>query len=86
MDSVGIKVWHLLRGDADLSVHGRPIAAWDAGAPAAVLLAAGGRATDLAGRPLRLLGRGHPCPGLLCSVRADHAAIAGRLAAGGLSA
>jgi 3'-phosphoadenosine 5'-phosphosulfate (PAPS) 3'-phosphatase len=86
MDSVGIKVWHLLRGDADLSVHGRPIAAWDAGAPAAVLLAAGGRATDLAGHPLRLLGRKHPCPGLLCSVRADHAAIAGRLATGGLSA
>jgi 3'(2'), 5'-bisphosphate nucleotidase len=86
MDSVGIKVWHLLRGDADLSVHGRPIAAWDAGAPAAVLLAAGGSATDLLGRPLRLGGRASPCPGLLCSVRGDHAAIAGRIASGGVAA
>ena len=86
MDSVGIKVWHLLRGDADLTVHGRPIAAWDAGAPAAVLLAAGGCATDLAGRPLSLGGRGKPSPGLMCSVRADHAVIARRLAAGGMAA
>jgi 3'-phosphoadenosine 5'-phosphosulfate (PAPS) 3'-phosphatase len=84
MDSVGVKVWHLLTGRADLYIHGRAISAWDAGAPAAVLLAAGGCATDLAGRPLRLGGRTAPSPGLMCSIRNDHAALAARLAAAGM--
>lgn len=86
MDSVGIKVWHLLRADADIYIHARPISAWDTGAPAAVLLAAGGQATDLAGRTLVLGGRSQPCPGLLCSIRQDHGTLAKRLLAADIRA
>ena len=83
--SVGIKVGRILAGDADLYAHARPIHAWDAAAPAAVLIAAGGTATDLAGHELRSDGPDERQAGLIFSRRADHAAIVARFAAAGIS-
>jgi 3'-phosphoadenosine 5'-phosphosulfate (PAPS) 3'-phosphatase len=82
--SVGIKVTRLLDGDADLYVHARFIHAWDAAAPAAVLIAAGGRATDLAGNELLMNGPDERQPGLLFTRRDDHADLARRLAEAGI--
>ncbi len=51
--SVGVKVSRLVLGQADLYVHGGPGAKhWDTCGPEAVLVAAGGRFTDLAGAPI----------------------------------
>jgi 3'(2'), 5'-bisphosphate nucleotidase len=51
--SVGVKVARLVLGHADLYVHGGGGAKrWDSCAPEAVLAAAGGRFTDLAGAPI----------------------------------
>jgi 3'(2'), 5'-bisphosphate nucleotidase len=51
--SVGVKVARLVLGDAHLYVHGGPGAKlWDTCAPEAVLVAAGGRFTDLDGAPI----------------------------------
>jgi 3'(2'), 5'-bisphosphate nucleotidase len=51
--SVGVKVARLVLGAADLYVHGGGGAKrWDSCAPEAVLAAAGGRFTDLAGAPI----------------------------------
>jgi 3'(2'), 5'-bisphosphate nucleotidase len=49
--SVGVKVARVVTGEADLYVHGGGGAKrWDTCGPEAVLVAAGGRFTDLAGR------------------------------------
>lgn len=82
--SVGIKVWRLIQGQADLYLHPRRIAEWDAAAPAAVLAAAGGTATDFAGRPFHFNQLTPELPGLFCTVRPDAAALVARLAAAGL--
>ncbi len=82
--SVGVKVWRMLSGQADLYVHPRAIAEWDVAAPAAVLLAGGGAATDLAGRPFRFNGESARCPGLVFSTRADHAAVIERMRLAGV--
>lgn len=82
--SVGIKVTRILEGDADLYVHARFIHAWDAAAPAAVLVAAGGQATDLAGHDLVMNGPDERQPGLLFSRRNDHRDLALRLANAGI--
>ncbi len=50
--SVGVKVIRLLFGQAHLYVHGTGTKRWDACGPEAVLLAAGGRFTDLTGTPI----------------------------------
>jgi 3'(2'), 5'-bisphosphate nucleotidase len=51
--SVGVKVARLAQARADLYVHGGAGAKrWDTCAPEAVLVAAGGRFTDLAGEPI----------------------------------
>jgi 3'(2'), 5'-bisphosphate nucleotidase len=51
--SVGVKVARVATGAADLYVHaGRGAMRWDACAPEAVLIAAGGRFTDIEGDPL----------------------------------
>ncbi len=84
--SVGAKVWLMLRGEADLFVHPRPIAEWDVAAPAAVLIAAGGIATDLAGGALRFNTTSGKCPGLAFSRRDDHQALVARLASAGVQA
>jgi 3'-phosphoadenosine 5'-phosphosulfate (PAPS) 3'-phosphatase len=82
--SVGVKVWRMLQGVADLFVHPRSIAEWDAAAPAGVLAAAGGTATDLAGAPLVYNSPAGRCPGLIFSTRTDHAALCARLGAAGV--
>jgi 3'(2'), 5'-bisphosphate nucleotidase len=52
--SVGLKVGHIAQRHADLYVHtSNKASAWDACAPEAILIAAGGRFTDLAGDPIR---------------------------------
>jgi 3'(2'), 5'-bisphosphate nucleotidase len=51
--SVGVKVSRLVLGQGDLYVHaGLGAKRWDTCAPEAVLAAAGGRFTDLAGAPI----------------------------------
>ncbi|MEY4583041.1 MAG: hypothetical protein RL701_7744 [Pseudomonadota bacterium] len=52
--SVGLKVGQIAQRHADLYVHtSNKASAWDACAPEAILIAAGGRFTDLAGDPIR---------------------------------
>lgn len=82
--SVGVKVWRMMSGHAGLYVHPRPLAEWDAAAPAAVLIAAGGHVTDLAGAPLRFNSPGGRCQGLVYSKRADHGTLITRMAAAGV--
>jgi myo-inositol-1(or 4)-monophosphatase len=77
--SVGVKVWRIIAGIAGLYIHPRSIAEWDAAAPAAVLAAAGGTATDLAGRPLRFNTPSGRCDGLVFSKRDDHPEVVARL-------
>ncbi len=84
--SVGVKVHRMLRGEADLYVHTRAIYEWDVAAPAAVLLAAGGRATALSGAALLCNSRSGRNPGLVFSTRTDHAVVVARLQAAGLRA
>jgi 3'(2'), 5'-bisphosphate nucleotidase len=51
--SVGVKIARIVLGEADLYVHGGVGAKrWDSCAPEALLAAAGGRFTDLAGAPI----------------------------------
>ncbi len=83
--SVGIKVWRILSGVAGLYVHPRTIAEWDAAAPAAVLLAAGGHATDLGGGELVFNSASGRCPGLVFSTRPDHAELVARMRSGGVA-
>lgn len=82
--SVGVKIWRMINGHAGLYVHPRPLAEWDAAAPAAVLLAAGGNVTDLTGAPLRFNSPAGRCPGLVYSKRSDHANLITRMAAAGV--
>jgi 3'-phosphoadenosine 5'-phosphosulfate (PAPS) 3'-phosphatase len=77
--SVGIKVARIISGHAGLYVHPRPLAEWDAAAPAAVLIAAGGSVTTLAGEPLRFNLPSARCPGLVYSKRHDHSEIITRM-------
>lgn len=86
VSSVGVKVDRILRGEADCYVHPRPIQEWDIAAPAAVLIAAGGAATDLAGGELRFNTREAHAAGIVFSRRADHDRIVERLASAGVSA
>jgi len=52
--SVGLKCGQIAEQNADLYVHmSDRSSAWDACAPEAILVAAGGRFTDLAGQPIR---------------------------------
>ncbi|MEK7412027.1 MAG: inositol monophosphatase family protein [Planctomycetota bacterium] len=83
--SIGVKAAQILLGEADLFVHPRPIAEWDAAAPAAVLLWAGAFASDLGGAPLRFNTKTAKVPGLVFSRRADHTAICERLRIGGVT-
>jgi len=51
--SVGVKVSRVVTADADIYVHaGRGAKLWDTCAPEAILKAAGGRFTDLDGKPI----------------------------------
>jgi 3'-phosphoadenosine 5'-phosphosulfate (PAPS) 3'-phosphatase len=82
--SVGVKVWRMISGHAGLYVHPRPLAEWDAAAPAAVLLAAGGFVTTLAGDALCFNLPSAHCPGLVYSKRSDHHALIARMSTGGV--
>jgi len=53
MGSAGFKVAAVVRGEADVYVHGGGQYEWDSAAPAAVALAAGLHASRLDGSPLR---------------------------------
>lgn len=52
INSVGIKVGLLVRGEADLYVNHHPVSYWDTAAPLLILEEAGGTFTALDGRPL----------------------------------
>lgn len=52
INSVGIKVGLLVRGEADLYVNHHPVSYWDTAAPLVILEEAGGTFTALDGRPL----------------------------------
>ncbi len=82
--SVGVKAWRMLCGQADLYVHPRPISEWDVAAPAALMLAAGGCASDLGGRAFRFNTPAGSCPGLVFSTRPDHALMVERLRVSGV--
>jgi 3'(2'), 5'-bisphosphate nucleotidase len=49
---IGYKVAQILLGRAHVMIHDRGTTWWDSVAPAALLLAAGGTATDATGAPL----------------------------------
>jgi 3'(2'), 5'-bisphosphate nucleotidase len=53
MGSAGFKVAAVVRGEADVYVHGGGQYEWDSAAPATVALAAGLHASRLDGSPLR---------------------------------
>jgi 3'(2'), 5'-bisphosphate nucleotidase len=53
MGSAGFKVAAVIRGEADVYVHGGGQYEWDSAAPAVVALAAGLHASRLDGSPLR---------------------------------
>lgn len=77
--SVGVKVVLLIDGVADCYLHPQPIHEWDLAAPAAVLLAAGGRISTPAAVPLRFNQPRPRIAGFVCSTRPDHAAFVDRL-------
>jgi 3'-phosphoadenosine 5'-phosphosulfate (PAPS) 3'-phosphatase len=83
--SVGVKAAQILLGEADLFIHSRHIAEWDAAAPAAVIQFAGGTATDLGGAALRFNTASGKVPGFVFSRRTDHAELVRRIAAAGIA-
>ncbi len=83
--SVGVKAAQILLGEADLFIHSRRIAEWDAAAPAAVIQYAGGTATDLVGGALRFNTASGKVPGFVFSRRTDHAELVRRIAAAGIT-
>ena len=75
--SVGLKVGLIARRDADLYVHlSDKASVWDTCGPEAILRAAGGRFTDLAGEPLRYDGRVRAARGMLACNAAAFDAVA----------
>jgi 3'(2'), 5'-bisphosphate nucleotidase len=82
--SVGVKVSRLVLGPADLYVHGGPGAKhWDTCGPEAVLVAAGGRFTDLDGAPIDYASPELALKnGLVASNGALHEAVLAAVAAG----
>lgn len=75
--SVGLKVGLIARRDADLYVHlSDKASVWDTCGPEAILRAAGGRFTDLAGEPLRYDGRIRAARGMLACNAAAFDAVA----------
>jgi 3'(2'), 5'-bisphosphate nucleotidase len=84
--SVGLKCGAIATGACELYIHpSSKVSLWDSGAPAAILLAAGGMMTDLRGEPLdyRSVDVGHP-HGLLASHGRLHELIVGVIKEAGL--
>ena len=82
--SVGVKAWRVIQGRAGVYIHPRSIAEWDVAAPAALLIAAGGNATDFTGGTLRYNTPSGRCNGLVFSKRPDHADIIARIQRAGV--
>ncbi len=82
--SVGVKAWRVIQGRAGVYIHPRTIAEWDVAAPAALLAAAGGTATDFSGGTLRYNTPSGRCAGLVFSKRPDHAEIIARIQRSGV--
>jgi len=83
--SVGVKVARIVRGEADLYVHdGGGAKLWDTCAPEAVLSAAGGRLTDLRGKPIDYASADLVLrDGIVATNGALHDAVLAAVAAGG---
>jgi 3'(2'), 5'-bisphosphate nucleotidase len=83
--SVGVKIARLVLGAADLYVHGGLGAKrWDTCAPEAILVAAGGRFSDLSGAPMDYASPNLALPnGLVATNGALHAAVLAALSAPG---
>jgi 3'(2'), 5'-bisphosphate nucleotidase len=80
--SVGVRITSIARGEADAYVQAPgKTKMWDTCGPAALLMAAGGRITDLRGDPLRFRGTTvtHPT-GVVATHGHDHEAILAKLA------
>ena len=73
--SVGIKVLQLLDGIGQVYVHPKPLADWDAAAPMAVVIAAGGACSTAAGSPLVFNGLQAQVPSFLATHSALHQSI-----------
>ncbi len=81
VSSVGVKVDHMLRGKGSVYVNPSAIHEWDYAAPAAVLIAAGGHATDFQAKPLPINSPTAECNGIIFSSVSDHSNIVQRLQA-----
>jgi 3'(2'), 5'-bisphosphate nucleotidase len=79
--SVGVKLALIAMGLRDLYINPQPkTKAWDTCAPEAILVAAGGRLTDLFGAPIEYTGAlGHP-RGLVASNGLVHDAVVAKIA------
>jgi 3'(2'), 5'-bisphosphate nucleotidase len=79
--SVGVKLALIAMGLRDLYINPQPkTKAWDTCAPEAILVAAGGRLTDLFGAPIEYTGAlGHP-RGLVASNGLVHDAVIAKIA------
>ena len=71
--SVGIKVLRLLDGDGQLYLHPQPLSDWDAAAPMALVLAAGGMCTSATGQALASIAAPLVSPAFLATHRPLHA-------------
>lgn len=80
--STGVKISMIARDEADVYVHPtRGTKLWDSCAPEALLVAAGGRLTDVFGKPLRYTDANvENSVGLLASHGTLHDEIVGRIA------
>jgi 3'-phosphoadenosine 5'-phosphosulfate (PAPS) 3'-phosphatase len=81
MGGVGYKAASILLGEAHAMLHDRGTTWWDSVAPAALVLGAGGTATDARGRPLDYRTDTRHGEGLLLAVPGLLAPLAARLVA-----
>ena len=79
VSSVGLKAVYLLEGRGSIYANPSPIHEWDYAAPAALLLAAGGHASDFHNQPLPINGPSTVCDGVVLSNRGDHGNLVDRL-------
>ena len=81
VSSVGLKTAYLIEGKGSVYVNPAPINEWDYAAPAAVLIAAGGHATDFDNQALPLNQQKPQCRGIIFSNSSAHQNIVTRLQA-----
>ncbi|MEO6777355.1 MAG: 3'(2'),5'-bisphosphate nucleotidase CysQ [Kofleriaceae bacterium] len=79
--SVGVKLALIAMGVRDLYINPQPkTKAWDTCGPEAILVAAGGRLTDLFGAPIEYTGELHHPRGLVASNGLIHDAVIAKIA------